>query len=276
MKKSKLAKPYILWAILFIVIPLFLVLFLAFTKIENGSYVPSLDNAFKFVEPIYISIMLKSFNLSFWTTVISILLAYPAAYILARSDIKKKNIYLMLMILPMWMNMLLRTYSWLTILENKGIINTILSYLNIAPLKLMYNDGAILLGMVYNFLPFMILSLYSVLSKIDTSLEEASMDLGASPFTTFRKITFPLSLGGLYSGSIMVFVPALSSFIIPRLLSGGKISLFGNLIERHFLKIGDWHFGSFLALILMLLILLSLFFLDIDAVEKGDVVWKRN
>ncbi len=272
MKIRKLANPYIVWMILFIITPLLLVLFFAFTVKTDGGYSFSFENLSEFFSPLFLKITLKSLIVAFKTTLICIIIAYPVAYILAKSDIKNRSVFLMLMILPMWINMLLRTYSWLTLLENNGLINRFIMFLGFEPVKLMYNEGAVLLGMVYNFLPFMILPIYTVLIKIDNNIIEAARDLGASEFKTIRKVIFPLSLGGVYSGCIMVFVPAMSSFVVPKLLSGGKVNLIGNIIEQEFLKTNNWNFGSFLAIVLMFIIMLSLFFIDIDDIEKGSIV----
>ncbi len=271
-KNSRLANPYILWMILFIVAPLLLVIFFAFTIKTPSGYTFSFQNLQDFFTPLFLNVLLKSLIIAFKTTVICVIIAYPAAYILARSDMKNKSVMLMLIILPMWINMLLRTYSWLTLLENNGLINRLLLYLGVGPFKLMYNEGAVLLGMVYNFLPFMILPIYTVLIKIDKSVIEAARDLGASEFYSVRKVILPLSFSGLYSGCIMVFVPAMSSFVVPRLLSGGKVNLIGNIIEQEFLKTNNWNFGSFLAIVLMFIILLSLFFIDFDDIEKGSII----
>lgn len=273
MKHSRLSSPYIVWMIIFIVVPLLMVVFLSFTvKDAAGGYTLSLHNLNKFMSPMFLKVLGKSLMIAFWSTIACLIIGYPAAYILAKTNFKRSSVFLLLIILPMWINMLLRTYSWMTLLENSGHINNFLSFLGFGQVQLMYNDGAILLGMVYNFLPFMILPIYSVLVKIDNSLLEAARDLGASDMTTLRKVVFPLSLGGVYSGCIMVFVPAMSSFVIPRLLSGGKIMLIGNAIEQQFLKTGDWNFGSFLALILMILVMLSLFFIDLDNMEDSSII----
>ncbi len=273
MNKRRLASPYIVWMALFIIVPLIMVVFLSFTvKDPSGGYSFSADNLNKFFSPIFLTVLVKSLLIALKSTLICALIGYPAAYILANRNFSRSSVYIMLIILPMWINMLLRTYSWMTLLENNGLINKILVFFGFGQAQLMYNESAILIGMVYNFLPFMILPIYSVLVKIDNSIIEAARDLGASEFTAARKVVFPLSLGGLYSGSIMVFVPAMSSFVIPRLLSGGKINLIGNVIERQFLKTGDWNFGSFLSLILMLLVMLSLFFIDIDNMEDSAIV----
>lgn len=272
MKLQKLSAPYLLWMVLFIVAPLLLVIFFAFTVKTESGYEFSFVNLNEFFTPLFLRVLFKSLVVAFQTTVLCAVIAYPAAYFLAKGDLKHRIVFLMLIILPMWINMLLRTYSWLTLLENNGIINHLLSYVGMGPYKLMYNEGAVLLGMVYNFLPFMILPIYTVLIKIDKSVIEAARDLGAGEFYSIRKVLFPLSLGGLYSGCIMVFVPAMSSFVIPRLLSGGKVNLIGNVIEQEFLRNNNWNFGSFLSVVLMVLILVSMIFIDLDDIEEANII----
>lgn len=272
MEKSRLSAPYLLWMVLFIVTPLLLVLFFAFTVKTETGYAFSFANLSEFFTPLFLRVLFKSLLVAFETTVVCAIIAYPAAYFLARGDFKHKTVFLMLIILPMWINMLLRTYSWLTLLENNGLINSLLSYIGMGPYKLMYNEAAVILGMVYNFLPFMVLPIYTVLIKIDKSVVEAARDLGASEFYSIRKVVFPLSLGGLYSGCIMVFVPAMSSFVIPRLLSGGKVNLIGNVIEQEFLRNNNWNFGSFLSIVLMVLILFSMLFIDLDDIEEANII----
>lgn len=165
---------------------------------------------------------------------------------------------ILLFVIPMWMNFLLRTYAWLTLLGKNGIINSIVTLLGFEPLNLLYNDGAVLLGMVYNFLPFMVLPIYSVLAKIDKSLIEAAEDLGANRFQIFTKVILPLSVPGIITGITMVFMPAVSTFVISRLLGGGQYMLIGNLIEQQFLWVGDWHFGSAISIIMMIFILIAM------------------
>lgn len=178
--------------------------------------------------------------------------------IISREKINRRNVMIFLLVIPMWMNFLLRTYAWLSLLGKNGFINYIITKLGFQPLNLIYNDGAILLGMVYNFLPFMVLPIYSVLIKIDKSLIEAAKDLGANKREVFLKIILPLSMPGVFTGITMVFMPAVSTFVIPRLLGGGQYLLIGNLIEQQFLWVGDWHFGSAISIIMMVFILLTM------------------
>jgi spermidine/putrescine transport system permease protein len=191
------------------------------------------------------------------------------AAILAGREFSRKKIMYMLIVLPMWMNFLLRTYAWMTLLERNGVVNTILSFLNLPSLDILYTNKAVVLGMVYNFLPFMILPIYSVLSKIDQSVIEAAQDLGGNGIVVFRRVIFPLSLPGVVSGITMVFMPAVTTFVISRLLGGGQFTLIGNLIEQQFLSSGDWGFGSALSVIMMILILLSMGVMSRYEQDKG-------
>lgn len=258
MKKGWISYPYIIWMLIFIVVPLILVLYYSLTIQKDGSVVFSLDNYVKVMQPIYLKVLWRSVLLAVISTVICLLLGYPAAMILSSRDLSRKSTLVMLFVIPMWMNFLLRTYAWMTLLEKKGIINTFLGALGLPQLNMLYTDGAVILGMVYNFLPFMVLPIFSVLSKIDRSLIEAAEDLGSNSLTVFLKVTFPLSIPGVVSGITMVFMPAVTTFIISKLLGGSQYTLIGNLIEDQFMRVYDWNFGSALSIIMMLLILISM------------------
>ncbi len=277
-----LAYPYAVWMMIFIVVPLLLVLFFSVTaKTPDGSMVLTLENFKKFWEPMYISVLIRSVLLAVYSTVICLVLGYPLALILAGKDFKRKNVLVMLAVIPMWMNFLLRTYSWMTLLEKNGTINAFFgtlerlaaTYLNmeltLPRVNILYTESAVILGMVYNFLPFMILPIYSVVSKLDRSLIEAAQDLGGNNLVVFKRVIFPLSLPGVLSGITMVFMPAVTTFVISRLLGGAQFMLIGNLIERQFLFSGDWGFGSALSIILLLLILLSMGFMSRYEQENG-------
>lgn len=259
MKMRKTSYPYMLWMIIFILVPLFLVLYFAFTtgnSMDVETFRPSLANFKRFLDPIYLGVLWRSLSLSLISTVICFLLGYPMAYIIARTrKVKTRNNLIFLFVIPMWMNFLLRTYAWLTILGKNGIINSLLNLLGLPSQELLYNSGAVVLGMVYNFLPFMVLPIYSVLVKMDKSLIEAAEDLGADKKTIFSKVIFPLSMPGVMTGFTMVFTPAVSTFIISNLLGGKKTTLIGNVIENQFIYAGDWHFGSSMSIILMAIIL---------------------
>lgn len=271
MLRKWLATPYILWAIVFTLVPLMMILIYGIT-VDDGGMTFSLENIMKAFKPIYFKALMRSINYALISTVICLLLAYPLALILS----EKKNAgmaIIFIFVLPMWMNFLLRTYAWLTILEtNNGVLNTVLRLLHLPTVHIIGTPSAIVLGMVYNFLPFMILPIYNVLSKIDPFVLEAAHDLGASNFTRFRKVILPLSIPGVISGITMVFMPAITTFVIPKLLGSGKINLIGNLIEQQFVQSYNWYFGASLSLVLMAFILMSMGILNrMDPSSKGGV-----
>lgn len=276
---SKLAiSPFIFWSALFIVIPLLIVFFFGFTVIDDsGNYVFSLENFFRLIKPQYIKVFTRSLELAFISTLWCLILGYPVAYIISKMKPSKGNILIMLFIVPMWMNFLLRTYAWLPILGKNGFVNNLLSYIGLGPYNLLYNDGAVILGMVYNFLPFMVLPIYTVLSKMDNSLSNAASDLGANRLQVFTKVIFPLSIPGVVSGITMVFMPAVSTFVISRLLGGGQYMLLGNLIEQQYTTMGDWNFGSSISIFMMIIILISMaimnFFDNSGSKEGGGQLW---
>lgn len=256
------AAPYVVWSSLFIVIPLLIIIFFSFTIKTDTGYKFSLENYEKLMNPNYFNVFGRSLLLAFQSTIACLIIGYPVAYLIANMNSKKRNFLIMLFIVPMWMNFLLRTYAWLPLLGKNGFINTILANFGIGPLKLLYNDFAVLLGMVYNFLPFMILPIYTVLVKMDTDLINAASDLGATKSTIFRKIIFPLSMPGVISGITMVFMPAVSTFVISRILGGGQYMLLGNLIQTQYTTMGDWNFGSAIAIFMMIIILISMAFMN--------------
>ena len=261
MKMKKTAYPYVLWMVIFIVVPLFLIMYFAFTRGDSQNFSTfqfSLDNFKRFFTPTYLKVLGRSVNLALISTVACLILGYPVAFIISKENIRKRNIMILMFVIPMWMNFLLRTYAWLTLLGRNGFINYLVTKLGFQPLDLMFNDKAVLLGMVYNFLPFMVLPIYSVLTKIDNSLIEAAEDLGANKMEVFGKVILPLSIPGIITGITMVFIPAVSTFIISSLLGGNKYNLIGNLVEQQFRWTGDWHFGSSMSIILMVFILITM------------------
>ncbi|MBQ9365927.1 MAG: ABC transporter permease [Schwartzia sp.] len=260
MERRWLFYPYQLWMLMFTVVPLALIFFFAFA--DTSTYTFTLDNIRRAAEPVYLRVLWRSVWLAAVSTLVCFLIGYPMAMILVTSRVKYRNMMVVLTIIPMWMNFLLRTYAWMTLLEKNGLFNAVVKLLGAGPVQFLYTDGAVLLGMVYNFLPFMILPIYSVLMKMDKSLVEAAQDLGADAFTTFRRVTFPLSLPGVYAGMLMVFMPAVTTFVISRLLGGGQFMLIGNVIEQQFLAIGNWGFGSALSVLMMVLIMISMMFLS--------------
>ena len=256
--ESRLATPYAIWSVLFIVIPLILIVFFSFTKQVDGRYMFTLDNFDKFFNVMYFKVVRRSLVLAFISTVLCLIVGYPTAYIISKAKPSRRATLLLLCILPMWMNFLLRTYAWSAILGKNGFINTLLGMVGLGPINILYTDAAVLLGMVYNFLPFMILPIHTILSKMDQDLINAAKDLGANNFQVFTKVIFPLSLPGVISGITMVFMPAVSTFIISKLLGGGQFYLIGNLIEQEFMSVGDWHFGSAISIFMMIIILISM------------------
>jgi spermidine/putrescine transport system permease protein len=260
MIKKYSGHPYVLWSIIFIVFPLLLVIYYSVMKEspETGQMIFSVDGYKTFLQPLYLEVFFKSVALALKATVLCLIIGYPLAYIIANTRAEVQRILALLLILPMWMNFLLRTYSLISILGKNGLINRFLALLNLPAVDLLFNDTAVMIGMVYNFLPFMVLPIYTVLSKIDKSLVEAAGDLGADSKTVFRKIIIPLSIPGIMSGVTMVFMPAVSTFVIPALLGGGRSALIGNVIEEQFRVVYNWNFGSAISVVLMIFILISM------------------
>ena len=257
MKKFSLI--YLFWGLIFIVLPLFLILAHALNvNTDLSDFVFTFDNFSRFFEPLYVKILITSLILAGLSTILCLIVGYPVAYIISKMSEKVRNNMILIFIIPMWMNFLLRTYAWLTLLGNKGLINKFIGLFGLGPWDLMYNSKAIMIGMVYNFLPFMVLPIYTVLLKMDTKLIEAAKDLGANDFEVFTKVIFPLSLPGIYTGITMVFIPAISTFVVPNLLGGNNFYLIGNLIEKQFTFTGDWGFGSAISMVLILIMLLIL------------------
>ena len=259
-KRSRrvLAYPYLLWMVILIVAPMLLILYYALTKQVDGRVIFSLENIKNTFDPIYMGILWRSVWMAMVSTVICLLLGFPVAHLLSRMPPRKSAILSMFFVLPMWMNFLLRTYAWMGLLDTNGLINRLLGLLHIGPLPLMYNTPAVIMGMVYNYLPFMILPIYNILQKIPGDTIEAAQDLGANGRTVFLKVILPLSLPGVISGITMVFVPAISTFAISRLLGGSQYMLYGDLIENQFIQMNNQHFGSALSLVMLLLVLLSM------------------
>lgn len=260
MKKfSQLALPYIIWAVFMLVLPMGLIGL--YSVMEHGNSIISfsftLEHYVKFfTDPDFLLILWRSLLVAVKTTLICLLLGYPVAYFIAKSKEKVQNALILCITLPMWINMLVRTYAWIGMLSEGGLIQKVLQIFGLGNTDLLYTEGAVLLGMVYNFLPFMILQIQTSLSKMDNSLLEASADLGASPIQTFRRITLPLSLPGVINGITLVFLPAVSSFFIPKLLGGGRYFLIGNMIENQFITVGEWNFGSAISMIMAVIMML--------------------
>ena len=263
MKKKWFAIPYIVWMIVFTIVPLILICCYAFTDTVDGTIQFSLENIKEAFNKNNMELIWKSLKMAGICTIVCLIIAYPIAMILASKDFKDKTILLFLFVIPMWMNFLLRTYAWRYILEDVTWLNNILAVFGIGPVTLLFTDFAVILGMVYNFLPFMILPVYTVLSKINPRVIEAAQDLGANKVNVFRKVIFPLSLPGVISGIVMVFMPAVSTFVVSKLLGGGKYSLIGNIIENYFIEsINGWQKGAAISLVLLVIILISMFVLN--------------
>ena len=269
MKKfSQLALPYIVWAVLMLVLPMGLIA--VYSVMEQGNSIVTfaftLEHYKKFfTDPDFLLILWRSLLIAIKTTVICLFLGYPIAYFIARSKEKTQNLLILCITIPMWINMLVRTYAWIGLLSEGGFIQKLLSFIGLGNTELLYTEGAVLLGMVYNFLPFMILQIQTSLSKMDHSLLEASADLGANPAMAFLRVTLPLSLPGVINGITLVFLPAVSSFFIPKLLGGGQYFLIGNMIENQFLTVGEWNFGSAISMVMAVIMMLLMM-----AVRKAE------
>ena len=257
-----MAYPYVAWITILIILPMLLIIAYAFT-VEGTAFFQgqfTLDNFARFFsDAVFLQVLIRSMRTAIITTIVCLLLGYPAAYAISRSGMSSTKLILVIT-LPTWINMLVRTYAGVGILQDNGLLNHLLGLLHIGPFQFMYTDFAVVLGMVYNFLPFMILEIHTSLSKMDPSYLEAASDLGADHVKAFFKVTLPLSIPGIISGITLVFLPAVSSFFIPKLLGGGQYVLIGNVIESQFLTSGNWSFGSALSLTMVIIIMISMYF----------------
>ncbi len=269
MYKKSLSYPYMAWAVAFILIPLLFIVYYGLTD-KTGAF--TLANLTAIATAENSKALLLSLGLSFLSTVICLLLAYPLALILSRHQIGRSGFIIFLFILPMWMNFLLRTQAWVVLLDTNGVLDTLLTAVGLPHIKIINTPAAIVFGMVYDFLPYMILPIYNAISKIDENMVNAARDLGANGFQTLYKIIFPLSLPGVISGITMVFVPSLTTFVISTLLGGGKILLIGNVIEQEFMKGTSWHVGSGLSLVLMIFIIASMMLSTKYSDGEGNVL----
>ncbi len=267
MNKKALSTPYLIWMAIFIIIPLFIVLYFAFTT-SGGQF--TFQN---FADvAAYFPAFIESIWLGMVSTFICLLLGYPLGYIISKASPTKQRTTILLIMLPMWINFLLRTYAWMTLLEKNGIINNLLAAVGLPQLNMINSRGAVILGMVYNFLPFMVMPIYTALAKIDPRIIEAAEDLGSNQFQTFRKVILPISLPGIISGITMVFVPAVSTFIISKMLGGGDM-LIGDVIESQFFGATyNPNLGAALALILMLLVLLCMAIMNQFDTDESEVL----
>ena len=253
--RKLLVGPYLFWAVSFVIIPLLMIVYYGLTD-KEGRF--TFSNLGMMTSQENLKALGLALLLSLISTLICLVLAYPLAMILSEKNMNQTSFIVLIFILPMWMNFLLRTLAWQTLLEKNGVINNILHFLHLPEQSLINTPGAIVLGMVYNFLPFMILPIYNVLAKIDRDVLYAARDLGANNMQTFFKIILPLSVPGVISGITMVFVPSLTTFVISDLLGGSKILLIGNVIEQEFKQGSNWHTGSGLSLVLMIFIIASM------------------
>lgn len=254
-----LAIPYVVWMLIFTIIPLALILVFAFTDRNAEGFKFTLDNV-QFAAR-YLPVLIKSVYFAAVATIICLVVSYPLAYIMSKMRMNHQRTMMMLVMLPMWMNFLLRTYAWMSILEtNSGFLNRFLSIFNIGPVHIMYTQGAVILGMVYNYIPYMILPLYTIMVKIDNRLIEAAQDLGCNTYNVFKKVIIPLSFPGITSGITMTFVPAVSTFVISQLLGGPKNNLIGDLIESQFVSGGEYnpYYGSAISLLLMVVVFICM------------------
>ena len=265
MKTKTPAIPYVVWMAVFVVVPLLLIVVYAFTNYDGKFTLENFTNL-----DVFLQVCGNSLYLAAVATGICLLIAYPFAYFLAQTGPATRKVAMLFIMLPMWMNFLLRTYAWMSILENSGILNSWIASLRDAipafdrwltsmgvgkKIIFLYNENAVVLGMVYNYLSFMIMPIYTVIEKTDHSLLEAAADLGASPVQSFLRVTLPYSLPGVLEGITMVFVPAVTTFVISQLMGGGKVPLIGDIIQNQFGKSSDWHFGSTLSLLVMVVVL---------------------
>lgn len=263
----RLAIPYLVWGTVMLLMPMLLIVF--YSLVQPGNEVTTfrftLANYIRFfTDRDFLLILVRSLTIALKTTAFCLLIGYPIAYWISRCSARMQNVMIMMITLPMWINMLVRTYAWIGILSEGGPISIILGWFGIHT-EILYTETAVLIGMVYNYLPYMILQIHTSLTKMDPSLEEAASDLGASPFQTFWRVIFPLSLPGVISGVTLVFLPAISAFFIPKLLGGGGWFLIGNVIENQFITVGEWNFGSAISVIMAMVMMLLM-----TVVRKAD------
>lgn len=263
----RLTIPYLVWGTVMLLLPMLLIVF--YSLIQPGNEVTTfrvtLANFIRFfTDKDFLLILVRSLTIALKTTLICLVIGYPIAYWISRCSARMQNVLIMMITLPMWINMLVRTYAWIGILSDGGPLSIVLGWFGIHT-EILYTETAVLIGMVYNFLPYMILQIHTSLTKMDPSLVEAANDLGASPFQTFWRVIFPLSLPGVISGVTLVFLPAISAFFIPKLLGGGSWFLIGNVIENQFITVGEWNFGSAISVIMAMVMMLLM-----TLVRKAD------
>lgn len=269
MKRSWYATPYALWMVMFTVVPMLFVCYYAFTT-KSGDVTGA--NMTKIIQ--YWPVLLDSLRLALWCTVLCLVIGFPTAYFISSKNLSHGSSLALLIMLPMWMNFLLRTYAMMTLLENNGVVNSLLEAIGLPKQQFIGTEGAVLLGMVYNFLPFMVLPIYTVLKKMDQRLIEAAQDLGANNFRVLTRVIIPMSVPGVVSGITMVFTPAVTTFAISRLMSSGTIYLMGDMIEEYFIKMNNRNVGSAMSLVMLVLILISMGLLrKADPEGQGGGMW---
>ena len=271
LKRQFLSGPYVIWVIGFVLLPILMIVYYGITD-ASGAF--TLQNITAIAEPIHMKALLLSLKLALLCTAVCLILAYPLAMILNGLHLKRQSFVVFIFMLPMWMNLMLRILAWQLLLSNNGIFNTVLESLGLAKVQLLNTSSAVVFGMVYDFLPFMILPIYNSMSRIGSDVIDAAKDLGANTLQVFLKIILPLTVSGVISGIIMVFVPALTSFVISDLLGGGKVLLIGNVIEQEFMQSMDWNMGSGLSIVLMVFVIASMAFMNAHGNEEGGAaVW---
>lgn len=271
-KRQLLCGPYLVWIIGFTALPILLILYYGMT---DDSFRLTFSNIAAIADPVHLKSLCLSLQYAALCTVFCLLLSYPLAMILNGLHLRRQNLVVFAFVLPMWMNFMLRILAWQLLLANNGIINTVLRALGLSGFRLLNTPSAVVFGMVYDFLPFMILPIYNAMSRIGNDVVDAARDLGASQASVFFKITLPLTVPGVLSGVVMVFVPALTSFVISNLLGGGKILLIGNVIEQEFMQSMDWHLGSGLSIVLMVFVIASMAFMSSRGSKDGEgtAIW---
>lgn len=253
--------PGLTYLLVLLLVPLALVM--SNTVFQRGRfggvvYEFTTENFARLIDPLYLGVVVNSLKIAALTTLLALLVGYPTAYLIARLPRKWKTVALVAIVLPFWTNFIIRVYAWIILLNGPGLLNSGLKVFGLGPLELLYNEGAIVAGLLYSYLPLMVLPLFATIEKLDPQLREASANLGASAFTTFRKVTLPLTVPGVLTGSLFVFVPSFGNFVIPEMLGGSKSIMVGNLIRQQFLSARDWPFGSTLALALIAVLIVLL------------------
>lgn len=257
---NKLVRPYLIWSILIVIVPLLMIILYAVTTGGNTlvNIQFTLENFKKIGEPIYLDVLKKSFKLGIISVAFCLVIGYILAYFITRFKDSTQDFLILLVTIPMWINTLLRTYAWISLLSDNGVINNFLQLIGLTPKELMYTDFAVVLGLISDILPFMVIPIHTSIRKIDPSLIEASHDLGANSFQTFVHVILKMSIPGVINGVMMTFLLSISTFVIPKLLGGGQYMLIGNLIENQFISVGNWNFGSSISIILTVIILIGL------------------